>query len=362
MKKEIVFLEDSSKSQFGGGQRISLIVLKELSTKYFITLFDTSLDSRFNIEASQYVSKSYQLSNFSKVKSGKYGVFLKIIEACIFPFFIFLNIIKIKNTLDKSTEVILFATTKKVLIYAYFLNVLWKYNFVYHAHLVEKKRIVRFFYLKTLKKAKYVIAVSDIVKRNIGLKNVVLISNPIDLIIRSNFPKVFQKKVIVATFSTLIDVKGINYFIESYQYLNTNVDVEYWIFGEGPEKKNLIESACNKVFFKGFCDDVVGELSQFVHILCFPSIIEESFGMVIIEAFSSGVPVITTNIGGQSELVKDGYNGLHVSIKCAQEIAEKVTFLCNSPDLYKTFSCNALSSVKDFDISIFNKKLQKIVI
>ena len=43
-----------------------------------------------------------------------------------------------------------------------------------------------------------------------------------------------------------------------------------------------------------------------------PSICEEAFGLVILEAFAAGIPVIGTRSGGVPELVEDGRTGLLV--------------------------------------------------
>jgi glycosyltransferase involved in cell wall biosynthesis len=46
-----------------------------------------------------------------------------------------------------------------------------------------------------------------------------------------------------------------------------------------------------------------------IDLLINPSRVEESFGMVIIEAYANGVPVIASDIGALSNLVKEGETG-----------------------------------------------------
>ena len=53
----------------------------------------------------------------------------------------------------------------------------------------------------------------------------------------------------------------------------------------------------------------VSENLEKASMLVLPSEFYESFGNVIVEAFAYGLPVITTNIGAQSELVDDGRTG-----------------------------------------------------
>src|SRR5690606_12059282 len=59
----------------------------------------------------------------------------------------------------------------------------------------------------------------------------------------------------------------------------------------------------------------------------------ETFGMTIIEAFSTGTPVVAAKIGGAEQLVEHGVNGLHYTPGNAAELAEKVEQLLRDPQL-----------------------------
>ena len=65
----------------------------------------------------------------------------------------------------------------------------------------------------------------------------------------------------------------------------------------------------------------------------------ESFSMVNIEAYSYGVPVISTMTEGSSSLIIDGYNGFICSNK--EDFCEKIKIICNN---YPSFSKNAYKS------------------
>ena len=57
--------------------------------------------------------------------------------------------------------------------------------------------------------------------------------------------------------------------------------------------------------------------------LVFPSIWGETFGMVIIESFANGLPVIGSNIGSPSEIIKDDFNGLHFKAGDSNDLIKK---------------------------------------
>jgi glycosyltransferase involved in cell wall biosynthesis len=67
---------------------------------------------------------------------------------------------------------------------------------------------------------------------------------------------------------------------------------------------------------RGELDDIYRRAS----VLVFPSLCE-GFGMVITEAMAYGVPVITTNNTGGTELIEHGRNGFLVPIRDAERLA-----------------------------------------
>jgi phosphatidyl-myo-inositol alpha-mannosyltransferase len=69
------------------------------------------------------------------------------------------------------------------------------------------------------------------------------------------------------------------------------------------------------------------ELWQRLHaadVLCAPSLTGESFGMVLIEAFAAGTPVVASEIAGYSDVVTDGVDGVLVPPADAQRLGEEL--------------------------------------
>lgn len=66
--------------------------------------------------------------------------------------------------------------------------------------------------------------------------------------------------------------------------------------------------------------------------LIVPSKCYESFGLVIIEAFSVGTPVIASSIGAMQELVGDGRTGLHFRPGDAKDLSNKINWAITNPD------------------------------
>jgi len=68
-------------------------------------------------------------------------------------------------------------------------------------------------------------------------------------------------------------------------------------------------------------------------VLVMPSIFQEGFGLVILEAFAAGIPVIGARSGAVSELVEDGRTGLLVDRGDADSLYHAMRRLLLDPDL-----------------------------
>jgi glycosyltransferase involved in cell wall biosynthesis len=75
-------------------------------------------------------------------------------------------------------------------------------------------------------------------------------------------------------------------------------------------------------------------------VLIVPSICIESFSLATQEAFLFGVPVIASNIGGMTELVEDGGNGLLFRTGDAADLRSKVEHLARNPGEVRRLAAN----------------------
>jgi glycosyltransferase involved in cell wall biosynthesis len=87
--------------------------------------------------------------------------------------------------------------------------------------------------------------------------------------------------------------------------------------------------------------DRVLEIMAQHDILIFPSLFE-GFGLVILEAMSQGIPVISTPNGGAPDVIDDGKDGFIVPIRDVDALAERVTELAQDRDRLSAMSAAAL--------------------
>jgi len=123
------------------------------------------------------------------------------------------------------------------------------------------------------------------------------------------------------------------------------------IAGSGPMEKEVI--ICSKenpnIQFLGSVEkkDVYSLLAN-ATALIFPSQWYETFGMVIIEAFSRSTPVIASNLGQLKITIRNKYNGLHFEAGNADDLTEKVAFYENlQPEEKLTYRRNAFDSYNE---------------
>ena len=118
--------------------------------------------------------------------------------------------------------------------------------------------------------------------------------------------------------------KGIDTLLDAWNSLNGSVRLK--IIGNGPLSERVSKAASDNptIEWLGFKPRTeIFDLMKNAALLIFPSIWYEGLPMTIIEAFSTGLPVLTSRMGSMTELVKPGHNGLHFQAGDAADLAEK---------------------------------------
>ena len=77
-------------------------------------------------------------------------------------------------------------------------------------------------------------------------------------------------------------------------------------------------------------------------VFCFPSYFHsESFPLVLIEAMSYGLPIVSTYWRGIVDMVEDGFNGYLTGVKSPEEVADKLELLAKDVALRKEIGMNS---------------------
>ncbi len=134
--------------------------------------------------------------------------------------------------------------------------------------------------------------------------------------------------------------KGIEYLIQAIPRISKKFpETKLHIVGEGDMERNLKDLANklgieDKAIFHGYVPhENLAKVYKEAAVFVLPSILRENLPLAIIEAMSKAIPVITTNFGGQAEIIQDGINGLLVKPGDPADLAEKISTILDNPEL-----------------------------
>jgi glycosyltransferase involved in cell wall biosynthesis len=160
----------------------------------------------------------------------------------------------------------------------------------------------------------------------------------------------------------LVEKKGVRDLISAFSLLNDvyqNQSV-LWLVGDGNERDSLEQQVKelnlqDKIkFFGKLPNQQLPDFYASADLFVAPSIIDtkgdtEGQGVMLLEAMASGLPIISTNIGGITEIVEDGSNGILVSQQNTEELKNTIEKLLNNSNVRTTLSNNARKTAQNYD-------------
>lgn len=155
--------------------------------------------------------------------------------------------------------------------------------------------------------------------------------------------------------------KGAHYLMEGWRLLGASLDARVDVYGTITIPERLWKGAPDGFTFHGpVVQSVLFDAFDDADVLIFPTL-SDGFGMVVTEAFARGLPVITTDQAGASDLVKSGVNGLVIPAADPHAIAAALRWCLDNPHGLAAMGPAALDTARQWQWSDYRHALREAV-
>jgi len=225
------------------------------------------------------------------------------------------------------------------------------------------------------------IVVSDLLRRELAewfdvpLERIIAIPNGVDTerfrpatdlqratlkreLIGGNFP-------LVTNVARLVPVKGQRYLVEaSCVVISKYPEVRFAFVGDGAMRGELEKLARDmgvaaNIAFVGFRENVPDILDA--SDVCALSSLSEGMPLAVLEAMAAGCPVVATDVGGVSQLVRPGATGLLVPPADPQALSAALLELLDDPQRARQMGVEGRRRVAmDYSMHKWGRKLEEL--
>jgi glycosyltransferase involved in cell wall biosynthesis len=154
--------------------------------------------------------------------------------------------------------------------------------------------------------------------------------------------------------------KGLSYLLRAAELLRGRIRLT--LIGRRTEStcRALDRALSQHRWMESVSQEIVLREMRASDVLVFPSLFE-GFGLVILEALSQGLPVITTRHTVGPDILEDGKSGFIVPIRSAEAITEKLERLIEERELLMSMKAAAMQAAEQWTWEGYRSKLVCIV-
>lgn len=191
----------------------------------------------------------------------------------------------------------------------------------------------------------------------------------------ANYKQSESKESVIGYISKMNAAFGLDILVDAFILLKqdlycTNVKLKI-TGGYSGDVKKFVKSLQQKLrdanllddveFIKEFSSEMKYDFFNTISVLSVPAVRKEAFGMYLIEAFASGVPVVQPNLGAYTEIINTTNAGLLYEPNTAKNLCDALKKVLSDKVLYKTLRNNGLQAIKNhFDSKLQSEKLISI--
>ena len=186
-------------------------------------------------------------------------------------------------------------------------------------------------------------------------KKSVVIGNPIDLGNKKGIALATEKRPEIVSVGRLMPQKNQAMLLRAFAKIAPDYpEHKLTIYGEGPERKNLEALAeqlgiFDKVFLPGAAKDVIDRIPS-AELFVLPSDYE-GMSNALIEAMCVGLPCISTDVSGASDLIESGKNGEIVPVGDTEALVCAMRKLLSDHKLANEYAIAATATNEKLEIN-----------
>jgi phosphatidylinositol alpha-mannosyltransferase len=156
--------------------------------------------------------------------------------------------------------------------------------------------------------------------------------------------------------------KGLKFLIRAFSLIKQQLpNVRLIIVGKGKEsgyRRYLEKYDIRDVVFTGFVsEEDKPRYYHSAHVFCAPAIGSESFGITLIEAMASGLPIVASDIPGYASVLQHGKQGFLVEPKNKEALALSLVHLLSDVELRQRMSEAAIQKADEYNWPKVSKRV-----
>ncbi len=299
-------------------------------------------------EVKHFVSSSALEDNESSLKK----LMLMIFRSIKFPFFLFgINVVHVNSTFDNK------ALLRDLLLMFWSLICGKRLIVQYHggnfeSTIFSRNKLLKNIWSSLIKHAEYVLVLTNVQFEEMQSYDVTQVQKVVNYVNCAKTEIVKPNVFTLIFLGRIIKEKGIFEILTACQKIPRGDDFQVFFYGDGPDRKELtgkIEELglSGKVRWKGMVDGP-DKVAAYTNASAFilPSY-SEGLPYSVLEAMSYGLPVISTDVGSLTQLVKHDETGLIVKVKDEHSVAKSMVFLMENKSKLDTYSNAARELIKE---------------
>jgi glycosyltransferase involved in cell wall biosynthesis len=198
-----------------------------------------------------------------------------------------------------------------------------------------------------------------------GFDNVAFIPNGVDRkkYRHRDLRKKYDEDLVVSYVGHLTKAKGVGVLLQAFSQLTKKIDARLLLASTfGSEDYLIKKSAKNVTLFNIVNPEDIYSSSDVFALPRRTSYGAVTYPNVVLESMSCGVPVLTSNLPGISEIVKDGKTGFLCMPNSVDSLTKKLLEIAENRDQLKRVGRNAEELMEKYDWDIIVKDIKKEIL